>query len=462
MSEPLRGSMPRGRDMHLDNIRFVAVTGAVMALAAISTSIAAQGPTPPALTLERILAEALAANPGIMAATARVVSERANAAGTGRLPDPHLMIGAMSVRASTLGFSEDMSQKVVGVTQRLPYPGKLALERDAATSRIEAAQAREDDARLMLILEARRAWYDLALVDTLLSITARRRDLRQGMATAAEAGYRAGEVGQEAVWRSRVELARIADEASALVARRQAKVATLNALRGKAPAAPIPRAELPPAIVELATTASAPVAFQGDTFGAMVSDSGIPPLDSMLAWSRRENTMIHAHEARIAAQSARVALARKAALPDFDFSLQYGQRNDRNDLLSASIAIPLALRRGRIQDQRAMAAELELQAEHAEHEQMVLSVADRIATLRSAAVAARTRLVVYDRLILPQGAAALRSALDGMRVGRTPFITVLEAETALYDDHVRYVETLTAFATMIAELDAIIGREVLP
>lgn len=435
--------------------------GAMLLCLAGTHPLAAQAPAAAAPTLDSFLAEVLGANPKLRAATDRASAITVEATASGALPDPRLMLGVANLPVTSPGFSDMMAMKQVGFSQRVPFPGKRGLERQAADHLATAGGAVLAGVRLEIVRTATTRWADLALLDARLEILHRRRDLLLTVREAAESAYRAGSVGQDAVWQSRVELSRLALEATALVQDRHGAVAALNALRDRPADTPIGTATIPDALSHAALDTTATLQFDNDSLGAALQDGAMPPVTALMEWAASSNADIAAHVARIAAQGALVDLARKAAQPDLEFSLMYEQRDDRSDFVSATVAIPLAVRRGRVQDRRAEAGALELEARHAEHEQMVHDIEARIVTLRADAMSARTALAILVRVILPEGRATLDAALAGLAAGRTAFNGVLNAEQALYADQVRAAEQLTAYMTAVANLEALVGREIL-
>jgi outer membrane protein, heavy metal efflux system len=226
---------------------------------------------------------------------------------------------------------------------------------------------------------------------------------------------------------------------------------------------PLADPTLPAAVVRLATPDSAAdVRFETADFGARAAGGRLPPVDSLQALAIAHSPMLAAHEARLAAQGARVDLARKSALPDFDLSLQYGQRDGLADMVSATVSVPIPLQKGRKQNQMVAEAEAELTAEEAEHHAMVNELRERVAMLHSELERDRTRLVLYAGSILPDGRATLAAATSGFSVGRTEFSSLLDAQATLFNVEAEYLRAFTEFATALAALEATVGTEILP
>ncbi len=73
----------------------------------------------------------------------------------------------------------------------------------------------------------------------------------------------------------------------------------------------------------------------------------------------------------------------------------------------------------------------------------------------------RAQLAVYVKAVLPQGQASLASATASYQVGKTEFLTVLENQATLFSYETEYFRALSDFAKTLAELERVVGREVL-
>jgi outer membrane protein, heavy metal efflux system len=413
--------------------------------------------------LDSLVRLALGVNPTLRAAESRTRAADAAVHHAGARPDLMLMLGVMNLPLGSPGFSDQMTMKAVGVGQTFPFPGKLGSATRAARHEAVASRAQFEVVRWKTTQAVKSAYYDVALADALLALVTRNRDVLVTLLHTTEAGYRVGRAGQEDVLRARVETTRLAEEALTLRERRRSALARVNALLDRPSDTPLADPTLPAAVVRLATPDSAAdVRFETADFGARAAGGRLPPVDSLQALAIAHSPMLAAHEARLAAQGARVDLARKSALPDFDLSLQYGQRDGLADMVSATVSVPIPLQKGRKQNQMVAEAEAELTAEEAEHHAMVNELRERVAMLHSELERDRTRLVLYAGSILPDGRATLAAATSGFSVGRTEFSSLLDAQATLFNVEAEYLRAFTEFATALAALEATVGTEILP
>lgn len=447
-----------------ESIALRAPVFAALLLLALAVPAMAQEPDAAGAASDTLVAHALAAHPRIRAAQARVDAARARVAPAAAWPDPMLMAGIQNLPVSRPGFSADeMTMKMVGVSQTLPYPGKLPLARAAAEREVDAAAAELEAARLEARREVLDAWYELAFIDRALEIVERNRATLAALVAATEVRYGAGTGSQQEVLRARLEATRLGEQAAGLQERRLAVLARLNAALDRPGGTPVDGARIPERIARAAVAdSSAGVRFVSPALGARAAGSPLPPLEQVQEAAVASNPTLRAHEAMIAAQAARLDLARRAHLPDFDVSLQYGQRDGFRDMISAIVAVPLPVQRGRRQGAGVAEAEATLAALHAEHAAEANALRTEVARLYGELERSRTQLALYVRAILPQGQAALGSATAAYQAGRADLLALLDAQATLFAYETEYHRALTDFAQRLAELDRVAGREVLP
>jgi len=114
------------------------------------------------LTLQDAVATAVDQNPGLDELRQRMEAAAAVPSQVGSLPDPRISLGAVNVPVDTFAFDQEpMTQVLVGVTQPLPFPGKLGLRRQLAESEAAAAVDSMQEARLRLVRDVRSSWWEL-------------------------------------------------------------------------------------------------------------------------------------------------------------------------------------------------------------------------------------------------------------------------------------------------------------
>jgi outer membrane protein, heavy metal efflux system len=413
--------------------------------------------------LDTLVSRALDVSPSIAAARDRASASRARIGPAGARPDPVLGLGITDMPIRQPGFADDFTMQVVRVTQTVPVPGTLSLSKRAARQEAEGADIALAGARLGVVRQVKDAYYELAFLDHALEIVGRNQRLLVDLIRITQAQYGAGKADQQDVLKAQVEAARLADQAVMLAESRRSALARLNAALDRSSETPVDHPAVPERIARAAVADSAgAIGFVSAALGARAAHSPLPPLDSLQERAVRESPMLREHGANIAAAATRVDIARKERWPDVEVSLEYDRRPRFPDFVTAMISIPLHLQQGSRQNQEVAAARAELSSGYAQHHVDENEIRARVAALDSDLERDRAQLAIYVTAILPQGRAALTSASASYQAGRGTFLSVLNSQATLFAYETEYYRDLTDFAKTLAELESVIGAEVLP
>ena len=409
-------------------------------LVALLVSGAAAQAAPDTLYLTEALRLALAGNPMLRAArfSATAAAERIGPAGA--LPDPQLQLGLMNRMASELGSTADpMTMNQLQLMQMLPWPGKLGNARRAARHGAAAAVADADEQARMLASDVRMAYYDAAYADRALEVMERTRGLLRDFLSVATTMYSVGTGIQQDVLRAQVEVARMGEEITRMGQMRIAAAARLNALLGREATNPIGVVELPdlPA---------------GD----------LPPPDTLIAWAIGSRPALRAGAERVAATEASLVAARRELLPDFQLGVQLQRRPAFPDMVSLMVGInlPIFAPAKQLPMRREMAAMRDMS--RAELLNLRNETSARIIEPRARVAQDRTLAQLYRTSILPQARSAVQAALASYRVGRVPFMTLVDNQMTVNRYETEAVQFLADYHQAAGELQALVGREVQP
>ncbi|WP_411279549.1 TolC family protein [Gemmatimonas sp.] len=414
--------------------------------------------------LDSLVRLAEVTSPALRAAHARLAAARARIRPAGARPDPMLMTGIVNLPLSQPSFSADeMTMRMVGLGQTIPYPGKRGLQRRAAAHDASAADAALAAVRLEVIRAVRDAYYDVAYATRALALLDPNRQILADIARIAEVRYGSGIGSQQDVLRARVEATRVAEMASMLLEQRRASLALLNAALDRASDTPVLNVDIPDRLARAAVATSArDVTFLDASLGARAAGSALPPLATLQALASEVSPVLRQRAAMVAAQAARAEFARSDSKPDFDVSLQYGQRQGRPDMVTAQVSVPLRLQKAARQNPQVAEARAERAALEADYIAARNGLNADVARLLGLAEQNRTLLALYAVGILPQGRTAVVAALASYRTGQSDMTTVLTAESALFASELAYVRAMTDFAKAIAALEQATGSSVLP
>lgn len=371
----------------------------------------------------------LARNPDVASARDawRAAIEQYEAAG--KPPDPRASYGFAPLSIGS-GFVQS-----VEVSQRIPFPGKLALERAVQLAEAEAAKDDFAAVRLELGLMASSLFDDYYAVDRSLVLNAEHRSLLQTIKSAAEAQYEASRASQQAPLQAEVELAEIAKERLRLEARRQVLVAQMNGLLHREPTTPLPPA---PATEE---------AIDIDTSDAQA-------LEREAVANRPEYA---AMARRIEGKKSAVELAERGYYPDFGVMTGYNTMfaRDNRFTVGASVDVPIWVGKERARVDRAKADLAALQAAHARH---LDDIRVQVERARQLAIESEKEVDLYEQRLLPAARAQVQAARIGYQTGRNGFQALIDAERALRRIDLELEDARAERGRRRADLERAIGR----
>src|SRR5262249_5162343 len=135
----------------------------------------------PRLELPILVREAMENNPDIRAAQQRWMAAKAVIPQVRTLPDPMVNLGYM--------YDGDMREWLYGVSQELPFPGKLRLRGEVATREAERMEQEYLAVPLRVIARLKEAFYDLAFVHTSIEIVEKNKHILVDFTKTAESRH---------------------------------------------------------------------------------------------------------------------------------------------------------------------------------------------------------------------------------------------------------------------------------
>ena len=186
-------------------MRFVHLMRLLMATLFFACSLA-DAAEQPLLTLVAATQKVAQDNPDLAQMLARAKAMAAIPSQEGSLPDPQISFNAMSLPTNSFSTRpEDMTQIGFGLSQAIPFPGKLALREQAAMYEAEAATLNADEVRLRLLSDVKTLWWQVFYLDRTLEIVNNNHSLLQQFVDIARSKYEVGEGLQQDVLLAQLE-----------------------------------------------------------------------------------------------------------------------------------------------------------------------------------------------------------------------------------------------------------------
>lgn len=411
-------------------------------LPAVARAATASDPAPAELDLEQLVDEALRNNPEILAARAKAQAAREKVPQAGALEDPMLGVGVTNLPTNFSFEDDDMTQKEVSVTQKLPFPGKRGLaqattEKEAAATEIEIAEARTRVSR-----DVKTAYYELSHVYRAMEVTRRNQQTVGGLVRIAEARYALGTGMQQELIAAQLEISRMLDELLMLDQNRLATEARLEGLLNREVTGSLGR----PAAMRFNRVRLDARRLQQ---AAVESNPGLMRMRKMIE-ARRKG----------------VESAERDAFPDFELRFSYGQRDDgpdgenRKDMVSGMVGVTIPIFYGSRQGPKIAEARAELHSTEARYTAMRNEVAAMVAGMAAMVQRLERQVDLYESGILPQARLQTQSALSAYTVNRTEFAALLESHIRLHRYELDYHQALTDYGKSLADLEAAVGERV--
>src|SRR5712692_7353536 len=300
-----------------------------------STPHQAQAVTP----LAELLAEA-ENNPQIESARQGWQAAKQVPTQVSTLPDPQFTLQHLSVGSPRpfAGYTNsDFAYIGLGVSQDIPYPGKLRLKGEIAKREADVSQQQIETVRRAVLAELKTAYFQLAYLSKTLAILEQDGELLKQVGQAADARYRSGMGSQQDLLQAQLQQTKLLRE----IAMHHLEVGKLEARLKQLLNRPQDSPDIEPA--ELAET---PL---------------VQTYADLLAATQTQNPEIAGSRKMIEKQSLQVDLARKDFYPDFNVQYMW-QRTDPTQfrayyMLSVGVRVPIY--RGRKQRPELAQAEAE-------------------------------------------------------------------------------------------------------
>jgi len=417
--------------------RFISFLLVTVSLLAVRPARGAENT--PTENLDNLIQAALSGNPELKASAARWEMFKSRVKQAGALDDPMFMLKIQNALVTDpVNFGRDpMTQKVIGISQQLPYFGKRALREEVAARQADALRFSHEERSLELVRMVKEAYYLISSTDHELHILHTNIELLDSFITLAQTKYAIGQGAQQDIFKAQIERSKLLDMQITLEQQRKSLAIGLNAVLYRPADTPVGR----------------------------VPDFGIggplPPAEQLLALAEANRPALKGLRAQFLKGASSYALAQKEFYPDFNVSFEYMQRqsapgSDGADMYSLGVTFNLPVRKERRQAMLAeSSSEMTMAAEelNASNNSIASAIADLLAQMER-----RSKLVeLYKNGIIPQAEQSLESATIGYRVNKVDFLTLLDNRATLFNYEHEYYDSLADYQVKKAQLEALIG-----
>ncbi|MCC7135089.1 MAG: TolC family protein [Nitrosomonas sp.] len=393
--------------------------------------------------LAALITEALENNPEILAAQREYAAARQRIAPAAALDDPMLEAGVINAPLASSPFNrEDMTMKMIGLSQRFPFPGKLGLRKGVASKDAEAIDYGYQETINRVVRDLKVAYFDLGLTLEITRLVEKNKLILEDFTHLAVDHYAAGMGNQVDAFRAQTEVSRIQDDLFRLARERPVLEAGIIRTLGRSTYNNTGVLILEPLYLREASL----------------------NLESLREKALMQRPQLLALQSLVARNKKVLELAHKEYYPDFDVRLSYGQRDNmldgsrRPDMVTMTVAINLPVwRSNKIEPHIA-----ESQARHYQALDLYQAQSSEIAAqLRQQVATAEQNLKsvrLYRTTILPQARLTVESALAAYKVNRVDFLTLLDSQMAVFNFEIKRMTAIADYNKALAEIDLLTGK----
>ena len=400
----------------------------------------AQPATGQASPLERLVDEALAHNAELSGARAEADAAEQRVAPARSLDDPMLEVGVVNAPLPSFSLRrDDMTMKMLGLSQKLPYPGKRALREAVAKADSASIALAVDETANRVARDVRVAYEELRLADTTERLLTRTRETLKEFVSITKARFEVAQAAQSDVLQAQTQVVQMQQELLRIGQEKASRQSELKRLVG--------RHDVGPPIVPAAAVL-APLRADADTLAREAAE---------------HRPQLRALDALVQKSDRKLELAQREYYPDFELRFGYGQRErtfdgmPRDDMITMTVAFNLPIwRKSRLEPMVAEARAMRRQ-ESAMLDAQRLETQASLEQQLALELQTRESASLFRTTLLPQAHAVVQSALGAYRVGRVDFLTLLNAQTKEYEIARGEAEAIAMHNKAIAEIEFLTG-----
>ena len=405
--------------------RIVALFFFFIALAAAGEPGATQSDDP---LLASLIEEALEKNPAVMATREAAAAARFRPPQARSLPNPMFAAEYTNDGLSPSLGSQEMTTLAFMWGQEFPYAGKRGLRADVLARAADQVDQQLERVKLSVAAAVKRAYYDLLLSRDLLELIREQQEIWRQTEGVIRARYAVGRGAQPDVLRAQVEVVRIERLQVEQEAEAEIRIAELNQLLDRPAGTPL--------VTEVRLALST------------VDEE----LKEILQRLEALSPEMKSASLGVARSELGVALAQKEFKPDFLVQGGYMNRGGLDPMWIAGLGISVPLYRERLKSGLS-----EAQADSRSSERLLewirlmlrFRTEERLAQLE----AAERIAVLYAGGVIPQDRLSVDASMSSYQTGQTPFVTVLETLTTLYNDLATHLQILANYEKIRASLE---------
>jgi outer membrane protein, heavy metal efflux system len=397
--------------------------------------------------LDQLIEELLEHNPELQSLVAQINAAHSAVPQSSALDDPRLSFEASNIPMDDPSLSRTpMSGYQIYLRQKIPFPGKLGLKKKIAKSH-ESQKIQEHQERLnQLVAKFKVAFFDYAYLTQAIAVSTKTQIHLQALASTLEARYAAGQVPQQDVLKTKLEVSKIKDRLIHQRALQKTLLSRMNRLLGRSRTGPLS------------------IAFSTGTLTQLHM-----PLDDLRSMAQTARPWLIKEKRQVEEATFAHNLAKRELLPDFDFSAGYRIRDNAlneviqgEDFFSAGVSINIPLWSFRKQGKKITQTRHHLNAAKQQKEALAQEITYQVEKLFYEAEQLRDQYDLYRSRILPETRAALAASKRSYEANEVEYLNVITNELGLFNNQLALQKYYFEHEKKIAELEMAVGKPLTP
>lgn len=409
----------------------------IIALFAAGVSVGSAADQNSATPLSSLLEESARNNPDILAARRAWQARAQVPSQVSTLPDPQVTVQQFSVGSPRpfAGFSNSGFAYIgFGISQDLPYPGKLKLKGEAAQQETDVSRDKLEAVTRAILQQVKESYFQISYAQETLGVLERNGNLLEQIERIAEARYRVGQGSQQDVLKAQLERTKLLRDLAGNRQLMDSQQAQLRKLLNRPPDSTAVSAE------------------------PLVESPLLYTSNELLGKVRTENPEVTSQQQTVQRQSLQVELARKDRYPDFGVQYMWqhtGAPFRDYYMLTFSASLPI-YRRRKLNPEMTQAVE-ELNQSRREYESQVQAAYFQVRDQYIAADTASQLLKIYREGLIPQALATYRAGLASYQAGTLDFESLLSEFMDVLNFDEEYWKTLFEHESAVSRLEQLTG-----
>ncbi len=383
-------------------------------------------------------------HPSLISERAALAAARKRISAKSSLMNPMLMLGIQNLPTSSFSFHDEMmTSKMIGLSQAVPFPGKLAAEEAIAAQDTQSTGFTLLAQKNSLRRDIKLAYFDLYHLDRATQTDQHHLLSLDELILAAQAKLTVGKITQQEILNLELERASIEDDIVQLRTEIAMRRSDLEALSGSLDSVPMTeQLAMPPLVYTL-----------------LELDS-IAMLDSPILSNLRS---------QITQSELMVSRSILDKYPDFEFSLSYMQRDalfidaqttmKQSNMISASVSFDLPINYNSKRADATGEAEAMRDMRMADVRTATLDIHTQLQIDLAKLGGLRARYALLRNEIYPTILASLQTVSANYSYGKASLEEVLRTElSVLHREHDRY-QIESDYNSTLAQIEYLVGKD---